>query len=1364
MEANDTTMPDFDLNDAGLRALCTPALDPLFWPLARLGVGSAWCTHVPFAHWVVAALRPAVLVELGTHNGVSYSAFCEAVMRSRLDTRCYAVDTWQGDEHAHYYGEEVYADFRRFHDGRYSGFSELLRSRFDDALPTIADGSIDLLHIDGLHTYDAVSHDFEAWRPKLSRRAVVLLHDTNVRSGDFGVWRLWQELSGTYPGFEFLHGHGLGVLAVGEDVPAAVASLARLDDSATVAALRERFARLGERWDLDLRERLLQDRIRADEAQREAAAAEASDRLHALERRAEELGQRAAASEQVRAAAVTELDQARAAAVTELDQVRAAAAAEAEWLRREVAGLRAERQLLLASTSWRITAPLRTLMARTPHALRRTGKQVVRVYRTEGAAALLHRVWRNRHRLGLAARPAPSLEPQAASGRTRETAEKQRLEASIRVVFISGEPETPGHIYRVERYAAAALAAGAQASWMRLDEIPGRVSEIGGASLLVIWRAAWDDNVAHAVAAARAAGARVVFDVDDLMIEPTLARVEVIDGIRSQNLTEEQVRGHYERCNRTMEAADYCTAPTEELAARMRRWGKPALVLPNGFDEAAWRASRQAVRRRAGAPDDGFVRIGYAGGSRTHQRDFALVAAALGRVLRARPQVRLVLFRAGEEGPKLLDLAEFPALAGLDEQVEWRNLVKLPDLPAELARLDVNLAPLEVGNVFCEAKSELKFFEAALVDVPTIASPTGPFSRALRDGETGFLAETPSAWHDAILALVDDPALRRRIGRAAQHAALAAFGPLRRCDQMAGALPLLLGEPRAAARAFELQLRRGPTPSADAIAVPESEVVFAHDRGGSADVAVVVPLYNYAGFIADALNSVAAQTLTELDLVVVDDCSTDDSLSVAVRWAEQHTARFNRILVLRNRANSGLGPTRNTGIDAADTPFVLPLDADNRLLPTCCAACLQAIRSSNAAFSFPLIRQFGEGREVIGNYPFEPGRFISGNYIDAMALVSRQAWAAVGGYGDFRLGWEDFDFWCRMVERGLWGLPVAGAPLAEYRVHGSSMLRTTTNAGANLGRLIDSIEERHPWLCISRPEAGDTPARPPQDRPGADERLAALLPILRCPETGGALELTEEGTLRSADGTRTWKLVAGRPNLFPGMDAPELQPESHISNHLPESALTLIHACANGGRVLNLSAGGTVERFDHVVEVEAAVFRHTDIIGNAQHLPFIDGAFDAAVVLNAFEHYRDPLRVAAELRRVLRPGGRLLVRTAFLQPLHEAPWHFYNCTRYGLENWFADFETERLDVSDNFSPGHSVAWIASACEAALREADPAAADAFMAAPLGRFVSLWRGPEALRPADPSWAALARLPQAAQEAIAAGFEYVGRRPEE
>jgi hypothetical protein len=134
---------------------------------------SAWLEHAPFGFWMVEALRPSTIVELGVHHGFSYGVFCQAVQRLHLATRCFAIDTWLGDEHAGFYGEEVY-DAVCAQNSRYDGFSRLIRSDFADACGEFADGSIDLLHIDGCHTYEAVRRDFESWLHMVSHRVLIL--------------------------------------------------------------------------------------------------------------------------------------------------------------------------------------------------------------------------------------------------------------------------------------------------------------------------------------------------------------------------------------------------------------------------------------------------------------------------------------------------------------------------------------------------------------------------------------------------------------------------------------------------------------------------------------------------------------------------------------------------------------------------------------------------------------------------------------------------------------------------------------------------------------------------------------------------------------------------------------------------------------------------------------------------------------------------------------------------------------------------------------------------------------------------------------------------------------------------------------
>lgn len=226
----------------------------------RLVLPNPWAGHIPFAAWLIHQIKPRVLVELGTHTGNSYCAFCQSIEEASSPTKAYAVDTWQGDEHAGRYDDSVYEQLRAYHDPLYGSFSTLLRKTFDQALEDFAPGSVDLLHIDGLHTYEAVKHDFETWLPKLSDRGVVLFHDTCVHRDDFGVHRLWQELAQQYPGFNFTHSNGLGVLLVGTDRHPSLASMAEQAGNSHWEVMRKLFARLGAEFELRLTNQFLSDR------------------------------------------------------------------------------------------------------------------------------------------------------------------------------------------------------------------------------------------------------------------------------------------------------------------------------------------------------------------------------------------------------------------------------------------------------------------------------------------------------------------------------------------------------------------------------------------------------------------------------------------------------------------------------------------------------------------------------------------------------------------------------------------------------------------------------------------------------------------------------------------------------------------------------------------------------------------------------------------------------------------------------------------------------------------------------------------------------------------------------------------------
>lgn len=232
-------------------------------------------------------------------------------------------------------------------------------------------------------------------------------------------------------------------------------------------------------------------------------------------------------------------------------------------------------------------------------------------------------------------------------------------------------------------------------------------------------------------------------------------------------------------------------------------------------------------------------------------------------------------------------------------------------------------------------------------------------------------------------------------------------------------------------------------------------------KGG---VSVVVSLFNYAKYIEECLNSIAAQDFLELQLVVVDDCSQcDNSLVVAQEWMERHKARFPAGALLSHRANLGLAEARNTAFQYAACDAVFVIDADNVIYPSCIRKLKRAMDAIDGDAAYSQLVRFGDVTETGYSDYWSKAFLADGPYIDAMALVHKRIWSRVGGYTHLEGGWEDYDFWCKAMEQGA---QVCFVPefLCKYRVHGNSMLHTDT--AKSYTRLLNLISMRHPWTFL----------------------------------------------------------------------------------------------------------------------------------------------------------------------------------------------------------------------------------------------------------------------------------------------------------
>ena len=291
--------------------------------------------------------------------------------------------------------------------------------------------------------------------------------------------------------------------------------------------------------------------------------------------------------------------------------------------------------------------------------------------------------------------------------------------------------------------------------------------------LVVLHRTAWSPLIADVVDIAHWRGKPVVFETDDLVFAPeVIDRIAILDTLQPDQA--QRFRVDLARQVETFHHADCVLTTTQYLADAAAERGKPAYVQRNAFSaemvhaaEHAYALRQQHVLAHAGDAARPVV-IGYFSGTGSHNRDFALVAPVLAELMAHNPRLWLHLSGHLETGGALLAFAD---------RIRRAPFVAWQELPSLIAQVDINLAPLELDNPFCQAKSEIKYTEAALVGVPTVASPTEAFVHAIRDGETGLLAADADAWRAALKKLSEDPDARLRLGEAARRAVYATYLP-----------------------------------------------------------------------------------------------------------------------------------------------------------------------------------------------------------------------------------------------------------------------------------------------------------------------------------------------------------------------------------------------------------------------------------------------------------------------------------------------------------------------------------------------------------------------------------------------------------
>lgn len=281
--------------------------------------------------------------------------------------------------------------------------------------------------------------------------------------------------------------------------------------------------------------------------------------------------------------------------------------------------------------------------------------------------------------------------------------------------------------------------------------------------IFIFHRVLFTRNVERLIENIKKQGKEIIFEIDDLVFDPEY--LAHMDYFQKMNFLEKKL---YENGVGSEILKDTyvkaCTTTTSYLADKLRKYKKKVFIVPNKLSNKDIEIADKILKKqRPKAENQGLVKIGYFSGTISHNKDFATITDALMVIMKKYQQIKLILAGPLEIENKLNKFKDrIVHLPFASRKKHFKNI----------AGVDINLAPLEIGNPFCEAKSELKFFEAGILKVPTVAAATQTFKEAIKDGVDGFLANTSEEWIEKLEKLINDKGLRLAMGKLARNKAL----------------------------------------------------------------------------------------------------------------------------------------------------------------------------------------------------------------------------------------------------------------------------------------------------------------------------------------------------------------------------------------------------------------------------------------------------------------------------------------------------------------------------------------------------------------------------------------------------------------
>jgi len=328
------------------------------------------------------------------------------------------------------------------------------------------------------------------------------------------------------------------------------------------------------------------------------------------------------------------------------------------------------------------------------------------------------------------------------------------------VLFVSGCPGG-SRFYRCENQAEKIRRCGLKVKIVDQNN-PLLFFLVDKFKIFIFQRVIYSSQIARVVEKIKQQKKEIIFETDDLVFNP-----DYLPFMAYFSRMSEEEKGWYRNgIGREIledKQVKRCLVSTNYLAEKIKEKypDKEVIVSYNTLSakQVVW-AEKALRKKKIIQLQDGKVRLGYFSGSASHDADFASISDVILTLLKKRKNLVLRIV-----GPLQLE----NKFLVVEKQIEQLGSVPLAKLPELILQCDINLAPLEIDNPFCQAKSAIKFLEAGILGVPTVATATDSFCRVIKNGQTGFCVEDSAEWEKILERLIEDADLRKKIGQAARH-------------------------------------------------------------------------------------------------------------------------------------------------------------------------------------------------------------------------------------------------------------------------------------------------------------------------------------------------------------------------------------------------------------------------------------------------------------------------------------------------------------------------------------------------------------------------------------------------------------------